>query len=248
MLPSGSIESMPVQPSVALAIEDESFGAFVAHAVQQMGLHVVSLTGGVRLTGALRDHQPRVLLIDSRLPNIDVRALCAELRIDRQTRSLVILVLLASGDEDRSAAFIASGADECLARPLLPEGLLARVLASLPGAVPGAKVTQILTFQDLEIDLTSYVVRRQGRAIHLGPTEFRLLAHFMKSPGRVHSRSELQLAAWPRDIHLGNRTVDVHVGRLRHALKGTGGTDLIRTVRSIGYALSDEVAGSLPQA
>jgi two-component system phosphate regulon response regulator PhoB len=235
-----SIVSLPKPSSVLLALEDDSFGAFVVYVFQQIGVRVVGEMSGKRLGKRLRDLKPDVLLVESRFPGVEVRTLCAELRLERQTRSLAILVLLAPGDERHSQEFIASGADECIARPFLPEKLIARVLAALPGSERRSAAAQVLTFHDLEIDLTSYVVRRKGQPIHLGPTEFRLLAHFMRNPRRVHSRSELQVAAWPRDIHLGARTVDVHVGRLRHALRTPGGPDLIRTVRSVGYALSEE--------
>jgi len=227
-------------PSVLLAAEDPSFSAFVIYVFQQIGVEVVAEADGQRLDRRLSELTPDVLLVDSRLPGVDVRTLCAQLRLERQTRSLAILVLLASGDERRGADFLASGADECLRRPLMPEKLIARVLAALRHTARHSAAPQVLTFHDLEIDLAAYVVRRNGHVIHLAPTEFRLLVHLMRNPRRVHSRSELQSAAWPRDIHLGTRTVDVHVGRLRQALRTAGGPDPIRTVRSVGYALAED--------
>jgi two-component system phosphate regulon response regulator PhoB len=231
---------------VLLAAEDGTFNAFVIYVFQQIGVEVVAEPDGKRLDRRLSELKPDVLLVDSRLPGIEVRTLCAQLRLERQTRSLAILVLLASGDERHGEEFLASGADECLGRPLMPEKLVARVLAALRHAARHSEAAQVLTFHDLEIDLAAYVVRRNGHIIHLAPTEFRLLVHLMRNPRRVHSRSELQVAAWPRDIHLGTRTVDVHVGRLRQALRTRGGPDLIRTVRSVGYALAEEVIGQDP--
>jgi two-component system, OmpR family, phosphate regulon response regulator PhoB len=233
-------------PPVLLAAEDGTFNAFVIYVFQQIGVLVVAEADGRRLQKRLSELKPDVLLVDSRLAGVDVRALCAQLRLERQTRSLAILVLLASGDERRREEFLASGADECLARPLMPEKLVVRVLAALRHAARHSAAPQVLTFHDLEIDLAAYVVRRNGHVIHLAPTEFRLLVHFMRNPRRVHSRSELQSAAWPRDIHLGTRTVDVHVGRLRQALRTAGGLDPIRTVRSVGYALAEEATGQAP--
>ena len=245
MLSNDSIVSQ-ASPSVLLAAEDGSFNAFVIYVFQQIGVEVVAQQDGKRLDKRLNELKPDVLLVDSRLAGIDVRTLCAQLRLERQTRSLAILVLLASGDERRREEFLASGADECLERPLMPEKLVARVLTALRDSERHSGTPQLLIFHDLEIDLTAYVVRRNGRIIHLAPTEFRLLVHFMRNPRRVHSRSELQSAAWPRDIHLGTRTIDIHVGRLRHALRTAGGPDLIRTVRSVGYALSDEGTSEAP--
>ncbi len=235
-------------PPVLLAAEDGTFNAFVIYVFQQIGVEVVAEPDGKRLDRRLSELKPDVLLVDSRLPGIDVRTLCAQLRLERQTRSLAILVLLASGDERHGEEFLASGADECLGRPLMPEKLVARVLAALRHAARHSEVPQVLTFHDLEIDLAAYAVRRNGHVIHLAPTEFRLLVYFMRNPRRVHSRSDLQVAAWPRDIHLGTRTVDVHVGRLRNALRTAGGPELIRTVRSVGYALAEEATGqALPR-
>lgn len=245
MLSNDSIGSRG-SPSVLLAAEDDRFNAFVIYVFQQLGVQVVAEADGKRLAKRLSELKPDVLLVDSRLAGVDVRTLCAQLRLEKQTRSLAILVLLASGDQRHGEEFLASGADECLGRPLMPEKLVARVLAALRHTARHSEAPQVLTFHDLEIDLAAYVVRRNGHVIHLAPTEFRLLVHFMRNPRRVHSRSELQSAAWPRDIHLGTRTVDVHVGRLRHALRTAGGPDPIRTVRSVGYALAEEAAGQAP--
>ncbi|MEZ5831631.1 MAG: winged helix-turn-helix domain-containing protein [Dongiaceae bacterium] len=228
-------------PLVLLANEDDNVAAFLTYILGQMGLQVLRETDGRRLADRLRELTPAVLLLESRAPGIDVRTLCARIRLEKRTRSTVILVLLASGDERHQNEILASGADECLARPLVPEKLVASIRAALQESdpLPNSGGPQQLTFRDLEIDLAAYLVRRNGRVIHLAPTEFRLLLHLMKNPHRVHSRNELQIAAWPRVIHVGSRTVDVHIGRLRHALRSVGGSDLIRTVRSVGYALSD---------
>jgi len=240
--------SLPTSPPVLLATEDDTFAAFVIYVFQQIGVQVLREADGKRLAKRLRELKPVVLLLESRLPGIDVRTLCAQLRLEKETRSLFILALLASGDERLQKELLASGADECIARPLLPEKLIAHVRAALHRSERQPDASLVLAFHDLEMDLTAYVVRRNGRPIHLGPTEFRLLVHFMRNPRRVHSRSELQTAAWPREVYLGARTVDVHVGRLRYALKSVGGSDLIRTVRSVGYALSEETTNpTLPR-
>jgi two-component system phosphate regulon response regulator PhoB len=227
-------------PAILLAAEDDNFNALVVYIFERIGVHVVAEPDGKRLDQSLSELRPDVLIVESRLGGVDVRRLCARLRLDRETRSVAILVLLASGDERHSRDFLASGADECLGRPLRPEQLVARVLEAVRHSASHSAASQVLTFHDLEIDLAAYLVRRNGRVIHLAPTEFRLLVHLVKNPRRVHSRRELQSAAWPREIHLGTRTVDVHVGRLRHALSTAGGPDLIRTVRSVGYALVEE--------
>lgn len=225
-------------PLVLLASADDSFAAFVIYVFDQVGLRVLTAADGKQLGERLRDFRPDALLLESRLPDTDIRTLCAELRLEKRTRSMAVLVLLAAGDEAREGEIVASGADECLARPFRPEQLLASVRKALQEGETEAARRHLLTFRDIELDLAAYLVRRNGQTVHLAPTEFRLLRHLMRNPDRVLSRNELQTAAWPPDIHVGARTIDVHIGRLRQALKEAGGPDPIRTVRSVGYALS----------
>lgn len=234
-----AIDTSRGSPLVMLASEDDSFAAFVAYVLDQIGLRVLRAADGKQLGARLREVTPDALLLESRLPNIDIRTLCAELRLEKRTRSMAILVLLAAGDEACDEKILASGADECLARPFRPEQLVASVRIALQDGKTKAEPRRVLAFQDIELDLAAHLVRRNGRIIHLAPTEFRLLLHFIRNPHRVHTRNELQNAAWPPDIHIGARTIDVHIGRLRQALKEAGGPDHIRTVRSVGYALSD---------
>jgi len=236
-----SIAALPSSPLVVLTIEDQNVAGFLSYILAQAGLHVLKETDGRCLARRLRELTPDVLLLQSSIPNIDVRTLCATLRLEKRTRSIGILVLLATEEEVHQKEFIASGADECLVSPFSPEKLMASIRTALRDRErhPQSVAPQVLTFGDVEMDLDAYLVRRNGQTIHLAPTEFRLLHHLMKNPRRVHSRHELQSAAWPRDIHIGSRTVDVHIGRLRYALSSAGGPDLIRTVRSVGYALSE---------
>jgi two-component system phosphate regulon response regulator PhoB len=123
---------------------------------------------------------------------------------------------------------------------LTPAALLARIDAWRQSHQDGlSQAATSLHFADLSLDATTYRVQRGGQNIHLGLTEFRLLQHLMTNPHRVHSRGDLQNAVWRSGTQIGLRTVDVHIGRLRSALKRVGGPDLIRTVRSVGYSLTD---------
>lgn len=234
-------EKTPSAPPVVLvAAADASFTSFLTYIFRNIGLHVLVENNGQRLVERIQEALPDVLLLESRLPGMEIKALCARLRLDKRTRSTAILVL-AGDDADEIEEILASGADEVLIKPFSPEKVMASVRAVLREAkrLSEGHSPELLTFRDLEMDLGTYRVRRNGRDVHLAPTEFRLLHHLIKNPRRVYSRDELQSAAWPRDVHFGSRTVDVHIGRLRHALKTAGGPDLIRTVRSVGYALSD---------
>ena len=134
---------------------------------------------------------------------------------------------------------IGKGADDYITKPFNIEALLARMRALLrrSNTVP---VKGQLTFHDIEIDLTSHRVNRNERPVHLGPTEFRLLEFFMQHPRRVFTREELLDAVWGPDIHVEPRTVDVHIRRLRKAINGPGELDVVRTVRTAGYALDTE--------
>jgi two-component system, OmpR family, phosphate regulon response regulator PhoB len=229
-------------PRTALiAASDESFRSFLEYALKNKGLLVAGVSDGAALAKHLREAAPDVLLVESRLPGLDIKAFCAGLRLDRRTRTAAVVVLAAEGDESDEKAILESGADQYLRRPFSPEKLVTSIfLIWQEGYRASASTTlELLTYLDLEVDLTSYRVRRNGRMIHLAPTEFRLLQHLIRHPQKVYSRDELQNAAWPRSVHLGPRTVDVHIGRLRAALNEVGGKHLIRTVRSVGYALSD---------
>ena len=225
-------------PLVVLASDDESFTTFAAYVLEQNGLRVIEAADGRQLRATLLDRTPDVLVLESQLSDLDFCRFCAALRLDRRTRSMAVLALLAKDDEASQAEILAAGADECLARPIRPERLVACVQAALPDGTR-ARDRHRLMFRDIELDLAAYLVRRNGRTVHLAPTEFRLLLHLMKNPRRVHTRHELQHAAWPPHIHLGARTIDVHIGRLRQALTEAGDVDPIRTVRSVGYALSE---------
>lgn len=228
-------------PLVLVAAGDDSFGALIEYIFTSTGFGVRVARSGDALAGCLKDQMPDVMLVESVLPDIEIPVLCTRLRLERRTRSMPIIVFAGEGDEHIQKELLESGVDEYIARPFSPEKLLmsTRMLLREANRMSDSGADQCFTFLDLELDLSSYRVRRNGQVIHLAPTEFRLLHHLMKHPRRVYSRDELQHAAWPKLINFGPRTVDVHMGRLRAALNGAGDRDLIRTVRSVGYALSD---------
>lgn len=149
---------------------------------------------------------------------------------------LPIIMLTARGDETDRLRGLDFGADDYVTKPFSPAEVIARLRAVLRRALPSTAV-ETLEYEDITLDLAGHRVERAGRNIHLGPTEFRLLRHLMEHPGRVYSREQLLDAVWGRDIYVEARTVDVHVRRLRKALNEGDATDLIRTVRSAGYAL-----------
>lgn len=228
-------------PMVLIAAADHSFRTFLEYTVRSRGMDVAGVSDGETLTKRLKTMAPELLLLESRIPGVETQTLCERLRLDRRTRSMSIIALAAEGDEASRQELLESGADQYLSRPFSPEILMTSIGAIWHDAnrPPALGLGELLTFLDLELEVRSYRVRRNGRAIHLAPTEFRLLYHLMKNPHRVYSRDELREAAWLRAVHVGPRTIDVHIGRLRAALNTAGGQGLIRTVWSVGYALSE---------
>jgi len=164
---------------------------------------------------------------------------CRQIRRRPSTRDLPVIMVTARAEDQDAVRGLNTGADDYITKPFSIDALLARMRALLrrAGAVP-AKGR--LAFADIAMDLAAHRVQRNDRAIHLGPTEFRLLEFFMQHPRRVFSREELLDAVWGQDIHVEPRTVDVHIRRLRKSINGDGELDLVRTVRAAGYALDTE--------
>ena len=174
------------------------------------------------------------------LPHVSGLEVCRQLRRRAETRDVPIIMLTARGEETDRIRGLEVGADDYVAKPFSPSELVARVRAVLRRSKPST-AQDLLTFGDLVMDLSAHRVLRSGRPIHLGPTEFRLLRFLLERPGRVYSREQLLDAVWGRDIYVEPRTVDVHIRRLRKAINSPGDSDLIRTVRSAGYALDENV-------
>jgi two-component system phosphate regulon response regulator PhoB len=172
------------------------------------------------------------------LPGLSGIELCRRLRARPQTQSLPIIMLTARGEESERVRGLATGADDYIVKPFSVPELLARVRALLRRASP-ERVALVLTIGDLELDREKKRVSRASQPVDLGPTEFRLLEYLMERPGRVFSREQLLDGVWGSDVYIDERTVDVHVGRLRKALNRGHAPDPIRTVRGAGYSLDD---------
>jgi len=182
---------------------------------------------------------PDVIILDWMIEGISGLEVCRRLRRKQATANVPIIMLTARGEESDRIRGLEIGADDYVTKPFSPRELVARVGAVLRRIRPGIAGEQ-LSYGDVEMDVASHRVRRNGKAIALGPTEFRLLKHFLENPGRVFSRERLLDAVWSHDPDIDLRTVDVHVRRLRKALNEGGGSDIVRTVRSAGYSLDRE--------
>jgi two-component system phosphate regulon response regulator PhoB len=182
---------------------------------------------------------PDIILLDWMIEGISGIEVCRRLRRAPETANVPIIMLTGRGEEADRVRGLETGADDYVTKPFSPSELVARVKAVLRRVRP-ALAGERLGFADLEMDIVSHKVKRDGRTIPLGPTEYRLLRHFLEHPRRVFARERLLDSVWGRDKDIELRTVDVHIRRLRQALNIDGKPELIRTVRSAGYALDDD--------
>lgn len=230
-----------------LIVEDEpGIAEMLRYNLAAAGFDAGIATDGDEALVTIAERLPDLVLLDWMLPGTSGIEVCRQLRRKRETRSIPVIMLTARGEEADRVRGLDGGADDYVTKPFSPSELVARVRAVMRRARP-ATDAEHLTFADIVLDLTTYRVQRGGRSLHLGPTEFRLLRHFMEHPGRVYSREQLLDAVWGHNVYVESRTVDVHIRRLRLALNEGGAPDLIRTVRSAGYALDesfDHVTGN----
>ncbi len=189
----------------------------------------------------LREQVPDLVVLDWMLPGLSGIELCRRIRTRRETERLPVIMLTARGEEGDRVRGLATGADDYIVKPFSVPELLARVRALLRRAKP-THVATLLVAGDIELDRETHRVRRAGKELHLGPTEFRLLEFLMQSPGRVFTREQLLDGVWGNDVYIDERTVDVHVGRLRKAINRPRRPDPIRTVRGAGYSFDETFA------
>jgi len=227
-----------MNPRILIVEDEEALTLLLRYNLEAAGYDVESAGRGDDADLRLRESTPDLVILDWMLPGVSGIELCRRLRSRPETRQLPILMLTARGEESERVRGLSTGADDYIVKPFsLPE-LLARVSALLRRASP-ERVADVLGFGDISLDREKKRVTRAGRPIDLGPTEYRLLEFLMERPGRVFSREQLLDGVWGSDIYIDERTVDVHVGRLRKALNRGDEADPIRTVRGSGYALDD---------
>jgi two-component system phosphate regulon response regulator PhoB len=222
-----------------LIVEDEEpLTMLLRYNLEAEGYEVDAVARGDEADTRLKEQVPDLLVLDWMLPGLSGIELCRRLRSRPETRALPIIMLTARGEESERVRGLATGADDYMVKPFSVPELIARVRALLRRASP-ERIAELLTIGDIELDREKKRVSRAGREVELGPTEFRLLEFLMERPGRVFSREQMLNRVWGADIYIDERTVDVHVGRLRKALNKGRESDPIRTVRGAGYALDD---------
>jgi two-component system, OmpR family, phosphate regulon response regulator PhoB len=220
-----------------LVEDDRPLAELISFHFEREG-YVVTRTGdGEEALLLAEEIRPDIMILDWMIEGISGIEVCRRLRRRPATANLPILMLTARSEEDDRVRGLDTGADDYITKPFSPKELVARAAAVLRRVRP-ALAAQTLDYGGIEMDLAAHRVKRNGKVLSLGPTEYRLLRHFLEHPGRVFSRQQLLETVWPHSEDIELRTVDVHIRRLRLAL---GEPDLIRTVRSAGYALDAEV-------
>ena len=223
-----------------LVEDDRPLADLVTFHFERAGFAVTRTGDGEEALILADELKPDVILLDWMIEGISGIEVCRRLRRRPHSANVPILMLTARGEEGDRIRGFETGADDYVTKPFSPKELVARVAAVMRRVRPALAGEQ-LVYADLEMDVTRHRVRRNGEVVSLGPTEFRLLKHFLEHPGRVFSREQLLDSVWSHDPDIDARTVDVHVRRLRQALNGADRPDLIRTVRSAGYSLDAEV-------
>ena len=227
-----------------LIVEDEeALTLLLRYNLEAEGFVVDTAARGDEADLRMQEQTPDLVLLDWMLPGLSGIELCRRIRARRETERLPVIMLTARGEESDRIRGLGTGADDYIVKPFSVPELLARVRALLRRAKP-AHVANLLVAGDIELDRLSHRIRREGREIHLGPTEFKLLEFLMQSPGRVFSREQLLDGVWGHDVYIDERTVDVHVGRLRKALNRARQSDPIRTVRGSGYSFDEMFAAA----
>lgn len=228
--------------TLILIAEDEPAQAEVLrYNLEHEGFRVIVAGNGREAIAMVEDDSPDLAILDWMMPEMSGIEVCRRIRAAPETKTLPVILLTARGEESDKVQGLETGADDYVVKPFSPAEMVARVKALLRRANPTLDA-ETLEYADIVIDIARHKVKRAGRSIKLGPTEYRLLKTLMKKPGRVYSRERLLDLVWGRDVYVEDRTVDVHVRRLRKALNEGGLSDLIRTVRGAGYAIDADDA------
>lgn len=222
--------------SILIVEDDAALSELLEWNLKAEGYDVRVTPDGEEALVMVRESVPDAIILDWMIENLSGIEVCRQLRRHKDSARVPILMLTARGEEEDRIRGLKTGADDYVTKPFSPRELLARVEALLRRSRPALE-GDVLKVADLELDPVAHRVRRAGETLKLGPTEFRLLRHFMERPGRVHSRQQLIDAVWGMDREIDERTVDVHVRRLRQAIDRPDQESLIRTVRAAGYSM-----------
>ncbi len=234
-----------MKANILIVEDEEALTLLLRYNLEAEGYGVETVPRGDEADLLLKERAPDLVILDWMLPGVSGLEICRRLRARESTRTLPVIMLTARGEEAERVRGLSVGADDYVVKPFSVPELMARVRSLLRRSRP-ERVASRLVAGDLNLDRETHRVRRDARDVHLGPTEFRLLEYLMERPGRVFSRAQLLDAVWGMSAEIDERTVDVHVGRLRKAINRTRDRDPIRTVRGSGYAFDDQFASLAP--
>ena len=225
-----------MEPLILIVEDEPPLVEVIKYNFESAGFRTTVASDGNEALFQAEELLPELIILDWMLPERSGIEVCRELRKRKSTKATPIIMLTARSEEIDKVKGLENGADDYIVKPFSPKELIARSRALLRRTKPGF-VENKLYYADLEMDLEAHRISRNGNAIHLGPTEYRLLNVLLERPTRVYSREQLLDRVWGHDIYVEERTVDVHIRRLRKALDGNDGQNLIRTVRGDGYSL-----------
>lgn len=229
------------EPCVLIVEDESSLATLLRYNLEREGYRVAEAGDGEEALIVADETHPDLVILDWMLPQLSGIEVCRRMRARGHLRNTPIVMLTARGEESDRIRGLDTGADDYIVKPFSMSELLARVRAVMRRVRPSL-VEDVMNVGEISMDRGSHRVKRAGRDIHLGPTEYRLLDQLMQHPGRVFTREQLLDSVWGSDIYVEARTVDVHVGRLRKALNESGERDPIRTVRSAGYSFDETFA------
>ena len=232
------------RPQILVVEDEEPVASLLRYNLEAQGYEVIHASRSDHADLLISEQMPDLVILDWMLPGSSGLELCRRLRARDKTSSLPIIMLTARGEESDKVRALGVGADDYVSKPFSVEELMARIRALLRRARP-ERIASKLVQGDIELDRETHRVTRAGRTLRIGPTEFRLLEFLMERTGRVFSRSQLLDGVWGLSAEIDERTVDVHIGRLRKALVVGKQRDPIRTVRGAGYAFDETFASSL---
>jgi two-component system, OmpR family, phosphate regulon response regulator PhoB len=225
-----------MNPSILVVEDDNALCNLLTWNLSAEGYQVRSTGDGEEALLMVREQQPDAIILDWMIEQVPGIEVCRQLRRDRETARIPVLMLTARGEEEDRIRGLRTGADDYVTKPFSTRELMARVEALLRRSQPSL-AGETLAVGEIELDPASHRVRRGGEALQVGPTEFKLLRYFMERPNRVLSRHQILDGVWGVDSDIDERTIDVHIRRLRKALNRPGENDPIRTVRGAGYAM-----------
>jgi len=234
---------MKPEPHVLVVEDEAALATLLRYNLEREGYRVFEARDGEEALIVADEAKPDLVVLDWMLPELSGIEVCRRLRARGAMRNVPIVMLTARGEETDRIRGLDTGVDDYIVKPFSMNELLARLRAVMRRARPSL-VDEVMSLGGITIDRATHRVKRVARDVHLGPTEYKLLDHLMRHPGRVFSREQLLDAVWGSDVYVEARTVDVHVGRLRKALNEGAERDPIRTVRSAGYSFDETFAAA----